>query len=361
MGATLPLFSQYLQSIGLTGTEIGTIFSVGTFISILFQPFWGFMADRTNAIKKILIFLLIFSALTISSIPFTKSFMIIAILYASYQFFTCGIFPLNDAATLHSKYEFGRIRQWGSVGFATAAFISSILAQYLSNNIIFYITAFACIIALIFLNKIDAKSSHNETINLALLKDLLKNKNYILFLIMAFFIGGTINANNTYFGLLYKHLGGTTSGIGFAFLLFALSEAPFLKNSDYIIKKFGVNKLLIFSGISFMLRWGIYSFIPSTKLILILFLLQGLSIGTFLAGAAQYINLHTKKSQTATAITIYFSLSLGIGSMLCIFLSGIIIDKINIFAAYKFYLLWSAIGFSVLMYLYYSLKKQNHR
>ncbi|TDT72540.1 MFS1 family protein [Hypnocyclicus thermotrophus] len=56
MGATLPLFSQYLQSIGLSGIEIGSIFSIGTFISILFQPFWGFIADKTNAIKKFLYF-----------------------------------------------------------------------------------------------------------------------------------------------------------------------------------------------------------------------------------------------------------------------------------------------------------------
>ncbi len=61
----LPL---YLQYSGLDGTEIGWVMAIGPFIAIFSQPFWGYMSDKYQTVKKILLLCLI--GLLISSAIF---------------------------------------------------------------------------------------------------------------------------------------------------------------------------------------------------------------------------------------------------------------------------------------------------
>lgn len=351
LGSSLPLLSEYLVKIGFTGTQVGTVFSIGTFMTIIFQPLWGFVADRTNQIKRVLIFLTIISAAIAFIFPFFKTYAMIIIIYALLQIFFCGTLPLNDAGILHSPYPYGSIRLFGALGFAIAVQISAFLADYVSKYMIFILTGAALLLVVYFANKIKFNNDNSEAMNKKLLKELFKNKDYLFFILVGFFIGGTINAHNTYFGLLYLELGGQVTGIGFAFLLFAMSEVPCLKASTFIIKKIGINSYLILAGALFCIRWFFYGMAPSPNVVLMTFFLQGLSLGSFLAGTAEYIKLHTKKSQTATAITFYNSIALGIGAMICIFLSGIIMDAYSVATVYKFYFAWSLVGFLLLVAL----------
>jgi len=344
MGAFFPLLTLYLEQNGLNGIQIGSIMAMGSFIAIIFQPLWGMLSDKTQKVKGILINTIIASAVLGFLIPSIKNYTGIVILFAILFIFQSAIAPLADSIALHSGIEFGSIRQWGSLGFAIAVFVAGMVAQYLELYFIFYIYGVCLFISLYFMRRIKTTPHEAEFNPIHGIKQLFQNSNYILFLIGAFFTFGTICANNAYFGLLYKDLGGSLVGIGIAFLLFAASEVPFMKYSNFFIRKWGIVVVLIITSFISAVRWFWYSSSPSPILILIFFVLQGFSVGIYLPAAAEYIRENTAKELTTTAMTIYSSLSVGIGAMVCNFLGGYIKDTLGIQKVYLFFAVFTLIG-----------------
>ncbi|WP_372629934.1 MFS transporter [Cohnella sp.] len=42
----------YAAKVGISGTHIGFVLGVGSFVSIVSQPLWGMVSDRTKTIKN---------------------------------------------------------------------------------------------------------------------------------------------------------------------------------------------------------------------------------------------------------------------------------------------------------------------
>ncbi|WP_425449562.1 MFS transporter [Dethiothermospora halolimnae] len=344
IGSMGPLLSNYLESIGLNGKEIGIITSMTSFIGIFAQPMWGLLCDKTQQTKKIVGTIIIATIVISLFIPFIKYFYLLIIIFGFLYLFQSGIGPIIETMALGSQIDFGKIRQWGAIGFAMAVLISGAIADKFGLHLIFIILAIAYVIALLFLKPIDIKKQPKINIKLSDVKKLFHNKRYVIFLLSTFFISGTIAGHNNYFGLLYKALGGTISGIGLAFLLFAGSEAPFMNLTHRFIKKWGLENILIFSAVISMTRWFWYGTSPSPTIILFLFFLQGVSIGTYLISAAQFIRENTREELRATAMTIYGALSMGLGGMVCKLFGGYVLDYMGISYVYSFFGIFSLIG-----------------
>jgi PPP family 3-phenylpropionic acid transporter len=64
VGIILPYYSLYLkENAGLSGAELGWVLAILPLVSIVVQPFWGQVADRTGARSPIVAFLSLGSAL----------------------------------------------------------------------------------------------------------------------------------------------------------------------------------------------------------------------------------------------------------------------------------------------------------
>ncbi|WCK53975.1 MFS transporter [Aneurinibacillus sp. Ricciae_BoGa-3] len=362
LGAMYPLLSHYLQSIGMNGTHIGLIVSVGPIIAIVAEPFWGMMCDRFRIPRQILMGILAMTAVMSVIILDGKTFLSFALLYAVLHFFQSGVVPISDGMALRyaarEGIDFGRVRQWGAIGFALATLIVGLLAQKYSFLVIFYVYGLAQLIALLFLYRMDVAQA-GEKVNIWKgLLHLIRIPRYILFLPSAFLIFGPINAHNVYFGLLYDKLGGNIAGIGLAFLLFAGSEAPFMKFSGFFIRRLGLERTILLAGLISSVRWFWYGTSPTPAAVLALFFVQGLSVGLYLASATQFVKENTPDSLRVTAIAIYTSMGLGLGSMASNLIGGMILDKWGIFATYKFFGLLTAVGLIPLFYVYIIGRKQ---
>lgn len=344
LGALEPLLSQYLKSIKLSGTQIGIIVSLTSLISILIQPFWGSLCDKTQKNKKILLFLILVTASISLFVPLFKSYYIVIIVFIIFYFFLSGIIPIIETMAVNSSFGYGNIRQWGSIGFAIAVLIAGFIADKYGLFWIFIIFSISYLVTIPFIKPIEIKKFPKTGGQLKGIGSLFKNHKYVLFLISTFFISGAIAGHNTYFGILYEYLGGTITGIGVAFLLFAGSEAPFMKLTFIWIKKIGIESMLIFSAVISMIRFFWYSTNPSPTLVIAFFILQGLSIGTYLVSAAEFIRQNTKEELRGTAMSIYASISMGFGGMISKFTGGIILDHLGISTVYLFLAIFTIIG-----------------
>ncbi|SES87170.1 MFS transporter, PPP family, 3-phenylpropionic acid transporter [Natronincola peptidivorans] len=362
LGAMYPLLARYLEEIGLSGTEIGIITATGAVVLILAQPIWGLICDRTQKTKLVLGATILAAAIASIMLSFFQHFVILLLGFAILHLFQGANPPIVDSIVLNhtvkTKYSFGSIRQWGAVGFAVAVFISGIISERFGLKSIFYLYALAYMMALLLIKPLPGNKSNIKVGFRKGLVELVKTPQYTLIVVCALLVSGPINGNNIYFALLFKYLGGGLSGIGLAFLLFAGSEAPMMKVSGTIIKKLGlVNTLLAATMIS-VLRWFWYSTGPSHQHILYLFLLQGLSVGLFIVAAAQYVRENSSEELRITALTLYTSLGMGVGTIICNLLGGIIIDRFSVLATYRFFAFSSLLGIVPLLVIKYYYEKK---
>ncbi len=169
-----------------------------------------------------------------------------------------------------------------------------------------------------------------------------------------------MTGHNNYFSLLYRELGGSLSGVGLAFLLFAGSEAPVMALVQNLSRRINVTSGLVISSLIFSLRWLWYSTMPDPKFILILFFIQGLSIGSFLVLVTLYISEVTTPDLRTTALAIYFSFSAGLGGMFAQYFSGLILNNYGIARVYSFYFVMSLLGGGLYLLLLVVRKGKSH-
>lgn len=350
-GAFTPLIMQYYQSINLTGTQVGLISATTPVVSIVTQPLWGIICDRFRIRKSVLVLTLLASGLIGLLFPVVSTFALVLILYTVLSVFQSAVVPVSDSIALgyvkKHNLQFGDIRMWGAIGFALAAFLTGVMVEKWGPSVIFYSYFAAMVVAILFLRQVpeEVESAPKFTTSmLSGIKDLLKLPRFVLFLTASFFVFGSVNANNIWFSLYYQEIGGTIAGVGLAFLLFAGSEAPFMKLAGYIARRWGLELTILIAASVSAIRWFWYSSAPSTTAVIALFFVQGISVGFYLATAAQFVRENTPASLQVTALALFFSVGHGLGTMLCNLTAGWIKDNFSTLTIYSFFGTVTVIG-----------------
>jgi MFS transporter, PPP family, 3-phenylpropionic acid transporter len=362
-GALFPLLSVYLQEVvGLSGTEIGVIMSISPVTMIFVQPIWGMITDYTR--KPV--FVLTIALLATSFIGLMYSFVheyhwliVMAVLLASAQ---SAIVPISDSIALHyaqkNGEKYGSIRLWGSIGFAVAVLIGGWLSDRIALVVIFYLFSFMLILSGLLASRLPKESQTMKAEALRGMAQLFRIPHFVLLLLATFFIFGPILANNFYFGIFIKQLGGTLTGIGLAFLLAAGSEAPFMKMTDGLIHRFGMVPLLMFATAVSCLRWLFYFFEPPLFFVYMTTIVQGLSVGLSIPAALQYVRDVAPKQVRATAVSLYSAVGNGLGVWFCTFIGGYMLERYHIGAIYLFFSVCTFVGMLSLVCIHLLNKKK---
>lgn len=337
LGALVPLLSTYFKEIGLTGIQIGTIGAISSLMCIISPPLLGYFSDKLQ-IHKPVMFICFFSAALLSVfLPQFRNYRLLLIILSLFYFFQAGTLSLLDATALHAPIPFGKIRQWGSYGFALSVFAIGYLADRTENKIIFYGYAIFIFVATFIILGIKLNLNHEKHENSKLISTLLKRKDFQLFLLIGFFVSGTLGSQNVYFGLHYMALGGTISGFSLCFLLFTASEAPFMQFAAGWINQLGIYKVLFISIFLGICRWILYSASPAPVVFLITFVLQGLFYGPYLVATAEWIRKNIPPNVRSTAMTFYAAFGFGLGGMFCNFLGGYLMDYFGTATIYGYF------------------------
>lgn len=135
-GATISLLSiWYSKALNLSGIEIGFVFSANFVGAMISQPLYGYVSDKIGLRKHLLWAI---TALCISCGAFfqfvyapllTTNLTLGALLGGLYLgiTFLAGSYAIEsfvDRVGRKYDFEYGRVRLWGSLGFASAAFVS---------------------------------------------------------------------------------------------------------------------------------------------------------------------------------------------------------------------------------------------
>jgi len=124
IGAFAPFFSVYLDSVGLTAVEIGTVMALPQVTRIIAPHLWGWLADATDQQARLLRVTALAGALCWLGIFASTTFLWICTVILALGFFLSAALPLVEATTLTHLGEhtgrYGAIRLWGSIGYIVA-------------------------------------------------------------------------------------------------------------------------------------------------------------------------------------------------------------------------------------------------
>lgn len=135
IGAFLPYFSLYLESLGTPAAEIGILVAVGQVMRMAVPAAWGWLSDRTGRRVPVIRWSALLSLVAFVAYYGADRFLTLLIVTALLHFFWSGALPLMEALTFahlrDNPERYGRIRLWGSIGFIVAVSGVGISLDYL--------------------------------------------------------------------------------------------------------------------------------------------------------------------------------------------------------------------------------------
>ena len=170
---SISLLAIWLKSVlHLTGAQAGMVFSANFFAAMCAQPVYGFLSDKAGLNKSVLrtIALLVLLCGFFFAFVYQPLLAVHAVAGAIVGGFYLGITFIAGSFAIESyvdragrKYgfEFSRVRLWGSLGFAAAAFFSGTLFN-MDPRINFFLASLAGFFMLLVLYLAPIETSEEE-------------------------------------------------------------------------------------------------------------------------------------------------------------------------------------------------------
>lgn len=254
------LISVYLLDKGFKASEVSLVVSTSFFASMVFQPFIGMLSDRFD-VKKVNFVLFGLAALGGFAFMFASSLITITIGYSFVLTLINGTNPVMEKIASSSPYQYGKIRIWGTIGYAIGSWLAGIIYQFISPEFIFIcfvITMILCIIGLFGtetpqdLSKEKAVKTKTST--------LLHNHKYLYYLIIAAIFQGITNMANTYIPAMFQNDGLPVNLVSTILSFAVLCEAPIVLFSNRFMDKLANKKLLIIAYVMISIQFLCYAF-----------------------------------------------------------------------------------------------------
>ena len=261
MSISSSLISVYLMSKGYSGTEVSLVVSGSYFSSMILQPFFGILYDRYN-IKKLNLLLFILAMISAFVFIFCRQLITVVIVYSILTILISATDTVIERIATAAPYPYGKIRIWGTVGYALGVQLAGILFDYIAPEAIyvtFILTLMLCTAGMLGTEPEfrEEKSEKKETVSI---RTLFTNTKYLYYLLLTAIITGCISAGHTYIPAMLTNIGMDASRASTVLSLATVCEAPFVLFSAYFMDRFSNKQLLFFIFGVVLIQNAIYSF-----------------------------------------------------------------------------------------------------
>lgn len=239
------LISVYLLDKDFKASEVSLVVSTSFLTSMIFQPVIGMFSDRYD-VKKVNFVLFTLAGIGGLAFMFTSSLITITIGYSFVLTLINGTNPVMEKIASSSPYQYGKIRIWGTIGYATGSWLAGMIYQLISPSAIFIcfiITMILCIIGLLGTQTPSELGQNNEEKTKT--STLFHNYKYLYYLIIAAIFQGITNMANTYIPAMFQNDGLKVSLVSTILSFAVLCEAPLVLFSHKFMDKLTNKRLLI--------------------------------------------------------------------------------------------------------------------
>jgi MFS family permease len=274
----------FLTYLGYSTFERGILLSSISLLTLFIQVLYGFISDKYNTIKPIFnysyLILGVLSFVLYQTTQFNFYFVLLLVSLVGSLFRTLAGFL--ETWTLLSnesvKLKFGAIRAFGSIGWAIAAPLTSIIVIEYGYPMLSYVIIGMILISLLMTSfQSDVSSIETASLKFTDISELLRTPDYVKLIVIFTIINIGFNTDN--FTVIDKmiDLNASTNQIALKWSIQAIIEMPALFLSGWILMKLDILKALRVSIIFFIIRIGLNGLAANPTQILYISLLQGVT------------------------------------------------------------------------------------
>lgn len=355
VGIVLPYYSLYLkENAGLSGTQLGWVLAILPLVSIIAQPFWGQVADRTGARSRIVALLSIGSAMGYLAIAAAKGFWSILFATAALAIFGTAVLPITISVSLAflrdaGPHAFGFVRVWGTLGyFVLIVSFPWILDRYQAAQslvgrqdisepgleIMFIVTAVLTGLSAVigfFLPKegvVAVRAARRDW------RSLLGNSVYLRFLAFSFLAYLLSQGPMWLFPIFVRSRGGDIEAIRSMWIYMLAVEIPLVLASGSGLQRLGARGLLGIGVFVGGLRWMLCAVTTDLQLLSYVQTLHGVTVVGLLMGAPLYLDGIAPEKLRSTAQAVLSMVGVGIAGIASNLGSGWLLDHAGVDALY---------------------------
>ncbi len=316
-----PLLNVYLQQMGLSGLQIGTLAGMRPAIGLLGKPLWGLAADTWGRRRTLLLLLPLAGALILGYL-WRGGFWYFLIFGALYTFVAAPLGALLDSLALdqldaHPRLTFGKLRLWGAIGWALVALgVGQAIAGWDTRPA--FITA-ACgmlvATALAWRGLPETGGRLGGARSWRGAAQLLRNRNLVLFLCITLLLHLGTSPIGMFYAIFMKGMGASSQLLGMAFALRAVSELPVYLGAAAVIRRVAPRRALLAALLIYALQAFLYSVIRAPVLGVLTEMLHGPSWGLLMIVSVNYVSSQVPAEWRATGQTLYAAASAGLGAI----------------------------------------------
>lgn len=354
------LISVYLMGKGFKASEVSLVVSASFLTSLITQPIIGSWNDCYD-IKKVDTILFVIASIGGIIFMLSNSLIMMTISYSIVLMMINGVNPVLEKIATASPYKYGRIRIWGTIGYALGSQFAGLLYDKISSEsifIVFVITMFLCIIGLLGTNP-DLESHSDENNEKTRTIDLFKNKKYIYYLGICVIFYGVTNVGNTFIPSMLTDKG-LNVGIASTILSIAVfCEAPFVLFSHKFMDKVP-NKILLLISLSMVcVQCIIYAFnLPITFIVAITLMTKHPAGMLYIMINLKVVNTLIGEKQQITALAFVATLK-NLVSIIFQNIAGHILDATSYSYLYLICFICMIIG--VMMVIFFKIDSGNNK
>lgn len=360
MSAYFPFFPIWLSDVNhLTKTETGMVFSFIALFAIIFQVAFGLISDKLGLRKHLLwaivILLILFAPFFIYVLAPLLQYNIYAGalaggLYLGFVFSggAGAVEAYIERVSRTNRFEYGKVRVSGCVGWAICASITGLLFS-INPNITFWIASgFGVVLAVLLIvsrpqphrtaQVMDKLGANQREFSLAMALELLKMPRFWAFLLYVIGVASIYDVFDQQFANFFKGFFSSpqrgTEIFGFVTTGGELLNACIMFCAPFIINRIGAKNALLVAGAIMSVRIIGSSFASSGIEVIVLKTLHMFELPFLLVGTFKYISSVFDPRVSATLFLIGFNLSKQLSGVVLSAWVGRMYDSVGFHQAY---------------------------
>lgn len=333
--------SVYLMDKGYHASQVSMVVSWSFILSMVIQPIIGYLNDHYHQKTLNMLILLIAAILGVCFI-YAQNIYLIAMIYSlALGLFNAASPVIENMATL-SRFSYGKIRIWGTIGYAVASKVSGVIYDYVSPEAMyafFTIGLIFCVIGIYGTQNVKQIKMQKKEKSSGLLQ-----KNFIIYLVIVCLFYAITNTNTTYLPAMFQNMGLSMNTTSTVIFILTLSELPVIFFSHQYMNRLTNKQLLVGIFILLIIQFLTYSCIHQPLIVVIV------SICTKAVSTMLFIMLNLKIVSTIVDIKHQMSaLALvqtcrNLGSIVFQWIAGYLIDFYSYDIFYLILALLSIVG-----------------
>jgi PPP family 3-phenylpropionic acid transporter len=316
-GSFGPFINAYYQQSGISLQQVGILASLPMLMMLFANPLWSFMADAFRLHAYLLPMSMLLTVPAAWFLTHSSGFWTLAAMVLLYAFCAAPIISLADHAITEelgeARYEYGRLRFWGAVGYGLAAWYGGNLMEWvgIQRSVLVFIVMMT--VGAYIATRLPRPRMLVTNPFWTSLRILTTDRRWYSFLGGVFLAGIGFSVINNYLILHMRSLGAGEGLFGLSIAVAAVSELPIFFFSMMIMRRWSPRGLIGIAFAALTVRLLLISVMQDPWLAVVIQLLHGLSFSAIWTAGVSYVSEIAPPGLGASAQSLFgatlFSLS----------------------------------------------------